>query len=293
MSKRTYISFDWAIKKLLRDKANFAVLEGFISTVIQKDVKIDSILESESNKRSEDDKSNRVDILAEDTDKAKYLIEVQYESEKAYFQRILFDVSKHIIDYMKIGKGYQKIKKIYCINIVHFDLGRGDDYIYVGKTEFRGKHSGKLLSLSPFQKKEYNAEFPSDLYPEFIILKVNDFDKHAATPLEEWIEFLKTSKISDEASAPGLPEAREIMKLENMSHEERRAYEHYIEDLAILEDVKETARGEGKMEGEIEGMIKGKIEGKIEIARNMKAEGIPADVISKCTGLSLEEIEKL
>ncbi len=289
MAKRTYISFDWAIKKLLRDKANFAVLEGFISTVIGKKVKIDSLLESEGNKRDENDKSNRVDILAEDEDHAKYIIEVQYESEKAYFQRILFDVSKHIIDYMKVGKGYQKIKKIYCINIVHFDLGRGDDYVYVGKTEFRGVHSGKLLTLSPFQKKEYHAEFPSDLYPEFIILKVNDFDKHAVTPLDQWIDFLKTSKISDDATAPGLAEAREIMKLESMSREERRAYERYLEDLAILEDVNETARGEALLEGEARGIAKEKI----SIAHNLKALGFPIEGIAKGTGLTPEEIEKL
>ena len=29
--ERTYISFDWALKKLLRQKANFGILEGFLS----------------------------------------------------------------------------------------------------------------------------------------------------------------------------------------------------------------------------------------------------------------------
>ena len=52
--KRTYISFDWALKRLLRDKANFDVLEGFISTLLNTNIKIHKILESEGNKEHED-----------------------------------------------------------------------------------------------------------------------------------------------------------------------------------------------------------------------------------------------
>ena len=57
------IRFDWALKNILREKANFEILEGFLSELLRTDVKIDSILESESNKENDEDKSNRVDIL--------------------------------------------------------------------------------------------------------------------------------------------------------------------------------------------------------------------------------------
>ena len=63
----THIRFDWAIKKLLRDKANYVVLEGFISELLKEDIKIDSILESGSNRLTEENKLNRVDILAKNT----------------------------------------------------------------------------------------------------------------------------------------------------------------------------------------------------------------------------------
>jgi hypothetical protein len=56
------ISFDWAMKKLLCHKANFGILEGFLSELRGFDVVIESILESESIKQSEYDKYNRVDI---------------------------------------------------------------------------------------------------------------------------------------------------------------------------------------------------------------------------------------
>ena len=57
MSKKL-ISFDWAIKKLLRNKANFVVLEGFLNELLFDDIKIKNIIESESNQENEDDKYN-------------------------------------------------------------------------------------------------------------------------------------------------------------------------------------------------------------------------------------------
>ena len=65
MSKDSYIRFDWATKRLLRQKSNFGILEGLLSTLLNDNIKIDRLLESESNKKDSDDKFNRVDMLAE------------------------------------------------------------------------------------------------------------------------------------------------------------------------------------------------------------------------------------
>ena len=51
-----YIRFDWAMKRLLRNKANFAVLEGFLTTLLRDRIKIQKLLESESNQEEEFDK---------------------------------------------------------------------------------------------------------------------------------------------------------------------------------------------------------------------------------------------
>ena len=59
-----YIRFDWAIKRLLRQKANFDVLEGFLTVFLGEKINIIEILESESNQQSATDKFNRVDIKA-------------------------------------------------------------------------------------------------------------------------------------------------------------------------------------------------------------------------------------
>ena len=97
--KRTFISFDWALKHLLREKANHDVLEGFVSVILKKkSIKIHRLLESEGNKDDADAKTNRVDLLAEDENGDLLLIEVQGEPEQAYFQRMLFGASKLVTE---------------------------------------------------------------------------------------------------------------------------------------------------------------------------------------------------
>ncbi len=206
-----YIRFDWAMKRLLRDKANFAVLEGLMTTLMKKKIIIKRLLESESNQESEYDKYNRVDLLAEDETGELLLFEIQNNNEYAYFQRMLFGTSKLVTEYINRGEGYEKIRKIYSINIVYFALGSGTDFVYHGKTEFRGIHNNELLQLSPFQKQTFKADEVSQLYPEYYILKVNDFDRWSKVPLEQWIYFLNTGEIPEDATAPGLSEARETM----------------------------------------------------------------------------------
>ena len=284
-----YIRFDWAMKRLLRDKANFGVLEGFLTTLLGKKIKIQKLLESESNQEDEDDKQNRVDVLAEDDKGELYLIEVQNESELAYFQRMLFGTSKLVTEYINRGQNYDHIRKIYSVNIVYFNLGGGTDILYHGKTEFRGIHNGELLSLSPFQQQRFKVDAVSDLYPEYFILKVNDFNKWSKVPLEQWIYFLNTSEIPHDATAPGLAEARKKLQIDRMTPAERNAYYRHLDNVVILKDNISTARGEGRMEGRAEG----RAEAMKETARKMKQGGMDEKLIMQFTGLKAEEITSL
>ena len=285
MKDRTFISFDWALKRLLRDKANFDVLEGFVSTLLGTTIKIHKLLESESNKDRDDAKMNRVDILAENTDGELLLIEVQGESEYAYFQRILFGASKLVTEYIDSGQNYDNVKKVYSINIVYFDLGQGKDFVYHGKTEFRGIHNDEVLQLSTFQRQQFGVDEVYKLYPEYYILKVNDFNRWSKVPLEQWIYFLSTSDIPEDADAPGLKAAREKLRLSRMTKEEQAAYRRYLDNRVILADQIFTAKGEGRLEG--------RAEERLANARKMKADNMPTDLISKYTGLTAEEIDAL
>ena len=304
--KRTFISFDWALKHLLREKANHDVLEGFISVILRKkSIKIHRLLESEGNKKDADAKTNRVDLLAEDEDGDLLLIEVQGEQEFAYFQRMLFGASQLVTEYIDSGENYEHVKRIYSINIVYFDLGQGEDCVYEGRTEFRGLNKGDLLRLSPFQKQKFKADAVSDLYPRYVILKVNDFNRWSRDSLDQWLYFLANTDIPDDADAPGLREAREKLDLMRMGRDDRVLYDRYLMDRAILRNQMTTARGEGYLDGVDQGMKKGlqlgmqqgieqgRSDERAGTARRMRADGMTADLIAKYTGLSIEEVEAL
>lgn len=300
-----YIRFDWAMKRLLRNKANFGVLEGFLTTLLKEKITIQKLLESESNQEDEFDKYNRVDMLAENSHGELFLIEVQNNSEYAYFQRMLFGASKLVTEYINRGEGYDNVRKVYSINIVYFSLGHGKDVVYHGKTEFRGIHEGDLLELTPFQRQTFNVDHVSQLYPEYYILKVNDFNRVAKSPLEEWMYYLNTGDIPDSATAPGLGQAREQLKLTRMSKEELDAYYRHLDNIVILRDNIRTERAEGLAEGlakgreeglaegREEGLAKGRTEERIENARKMKMRGLDDSMISDITGLTIEEISKI
>ncbi|TAE92289.1 MAG: hypothetical protein EAZ80_12175, partial [Runella slithyformis] len=198
------IRFDWAMKKLLRHKANFGILEGFLSELLRFDVTIESILESEGNKEDEYDKYNRVDILIKSQTDELMLVEVQNDSEIDYFQRMIYGVSKLVTEYIKEGEAYGTIKKIYSINIVYFGLGQGKDYVYEYKGEFVGLHQNDILRPTALQQQSYKTEKVSDIFPKYYLLKINNFNKIAENTLDEWVYFLKTSEVRDEFVAKGL-----------------------------------------------------------------------------------------
>ena len=280
-----YIRFDWAMKRLLRNKANYAVLEGLLTTLLEEKVTIHKLLESESNQEDEFDKYNRVDMLAENSKGELVLIEVQNNNEFAYFQRMLFGVSKLVTEYINRGEGYEKVRKVYSVNIVYFSLGHGKDFVYHGKTEFIGMHDGDVLELSPFQKQTFKVDKVSQLYPEYYILKVNDFNRIAKTPLEEWIYYLNTGIVPEDATAPGLDTVKEQLKLDRMSRDELKAYYKHLDNIVILRDNIMTERAEGRAEG--------RAEEKKDIARNLKSLGLTTVQIAQSTGLTEEEVEKL
>ena len=287
------IRFDWAMKRLLRNKANFSVLEGLLTTLLGEKIVIQKLLESESNQETEFDKYNRVDMLAEDSKGELILIEVQNNSEYAYFQRMLFGTSKLVTEYIERGDNYDKVRKVYSVNIVYFELGHGKDYVYHGKTEFRGIHTNDLLELTPFQKQTFKADTVSQLYPEYYILKVNGFNQVAKSPLEEWIYYLNTGDIPSNATAPGLDEARKKLKLAMMTHDELKAYYRHLDNIVILRNNIITEREEGRFEGHEKGLAEGAKNKAIEVARFLKASGSPIELIMGATGLTKEEIDSI
>jgi predicted transposase/invertase (TIGR01784 family) len=183
------------------------------------------------------------------------------------------------------GEAYSKVKKVYSINIVYFSLGQGRDYIYKGKVDFYGSHVNDKLEPSDLQKEVFKIEEVYEIFPEYYVLRVNNFNDVAKDSLDEWIYFLKNSEIKDEFQARGLAIAKDNLKIDNLSQAEKAAYQKYLEDKRYEMSVIESAA--------VTGEIRGRKEAKIEIAKAMKARGIEINLIVETTGLNLNEIEKL
>ena len=280
-----YIRFDWAVKRMLRDKANFGVLEGLVTVLLGHPIKILEILESEGNQDSADDKFNRVDIKAKDESGSIIIVEVQLTRELYYLERILYGVSKAITEHISLGHPYSEVKKVYSINIVYFDMGQGSDYLYHGTTSFVGVHTHDTLRINSREHDAITMKTPDEVFLEYYIIRVNNFNDVAKTPIEEWIDYLKNGHIKDDTTTPGLSEAREKLQYLMMDDKDRRAYEHHMSAIAVQTDVLNTAKLEGRAEGRAEGVL--------SVARNLKQMGVSASAIAQATGLTPQEIETL
>ena len=282
---RKLITFDWAIKRLLRSKANFGILEGFLSELLKEEITILDLLESESNKDDKLDKYNRVDLRVRNQKQEIIIIEIQYDREYDYLQRIFYGVSKTVIEGMKEAQPYGGITKVISINILYFDLGSGTDYIYRGTTRFIGLHNHDTLELNEKQKQLFQKESIETLYPEYYLIKINRFNDIARDTLDEWIYFLKNEDIKESFTAKGLKEAAEKLSIMKLPEEERKAYEHYKDDLHYQASMFESSYGDGYHTG--------KEETTRAIARKLIEQGATIEIIKAVTGLSGTAIEDL
>jgi predicted transposase/invertase (TIGR01784 family) len=286
---RFLVSFDWAIKRLLRSKANFPFIEGLLTVLFKEKVTILEVIESESNQDRVDDKYNRVDIAVKDSKGNIIIVEIQSVRDKHFMKRLAYGTSKVITERMERGDKYEKVAKVISVAILFYRAGTdGTDCIY-GANEFTDLRTGEKIDLTEKQRKHYNVESFAEVFPEYYLLVVENFNNVAKSNLDEWLYFLKNEKIEDSFTAPGLREAKEILDSSKLDDAAYRAYERYQDD---------RRRTVGEMEASFEdGMDKGRQEGKrvrdIEIAREMHRKGIDVKTIADCTGLREEEVESL
>ena len=309
------IRFDWAAKYILRDKADFTILEGLVSAVTGEKVTIIELLESESNQKRKDDKFNRVDIKAKNSRGDIILVEIQQREELYFLQRILFGMAKTITEHIKIGKEYDKVKKVYSINILYFDFGHGDDYIYHGSNSFTGLNTGDQLQVTTEEFEGIKTVTSEKIFPEYYLLRVEKYDKEEPqTEREEWFCYLKWGYINPETKTPGLKEAYKRLHELKMSPKERKAYEDHLETIMYQNSVLGAARRDGRIEGRKEGREVGREEGlkegrkeglkegrkegrkegmklgiakeRLDIALKMKQSGMDYDTIKQITELS-------
>ena len=282
---KNHIRFDWAAKKILRDKKNFDILEGFLSELLKENIKIEGLLESESNQEDEDDKFNRVDLYAENSKGEHIIIEIQNTRELDYLMRMLYATSKAVTEYLDLKAPYSDIKKVIAVSIVYFGVGKGDDYIYCGQTKFTGLHTNIELELTKAQKELFKKPTIQQTYPEYYLIQTTKFNDIINDTLDEWIYFFKNSEVLDGFHAKGMNEVREKLNIMNLSDEERKKYERFLENLHTEASIAQTLT--------LEAEERVREDERKKTALNMIKLNFSTDQIAQVTGKTEEEIEEL
>lgn len=202
----------------------------------------------------------------------------------------MFATTKTITEHLFEGESYDQVVKVISVNILHFDLGQGEDYVYHGKTRFHGIHYHDELQLNNKQQELFGKRYPHEFYPEYYLLKVKQFDDVARDSLDEWIYFLKNGEIREGFRAKGLAKEKKVLDIMNLGEEERLAYEWYSDELHYQASMYHSSLMDGHMEGKEkgrkEGIEKGVEREKKAMAKIMKQAGEPMKNIMKYTQMT-------
>jgi len=275
---RTIVTFDWAIKTILRDKANFDVLEGFLTALFGRPVVILDLLESESNRNDDREKYNRVDLLAKTHDDERIIVEVQYLSEMAYLRRLAYGTAKTMVETLQLGEPYANLKKVYSISLLHFDISRdGDDYIYHGKTEFTGLHTHNPVTLKKSLVGDQVRIGETNIFPEYYLIPLKRFTDVVRDDLDQWVYAFKNNEVLDEFTAPGIGALKEKLDYLKLDERERRRFDKHMDyarsEWGTIEDARQEGLEEGLVKGRKEGLERGLEKGREEGLTKGREEG--------------------
>ncbi len=282
------------MKTILRDKANFDVLEGFLSALLKEHITVLELLESESNQMSQDLKSNRVDLMVKDSNGNLIIIELQYVPETYFLQRILYGASKAIVENLKIGDCYSNVKKVISITIAYFDIGKGNDYVYHGTTQFQGIHTSSILKICEdnaiyMAGKPPSASLDENVFPEYYLIQLKGFSDVIEDDLDEWLYAFKHSEVLDDFHSYKIDALKDKLSPLKMTEAERKTYEANMRGKASIKDSIETLKAEyakSRAEGLAKGLAKGTAEGLAQGTAEGLAQGT-AEGLTKGTAEGL------
>lgn len=316
MDEKTLISFDYAIKYLLKDKGDYEIVEGFISALLGSSgygpVKIKALLDSESNRESKDLKRSIADVIVEDEEGNKYIVEIDRSWTSVFLHKAVFNSSRLIVDSISSNEDYSTIKKVFHINLLYFPFANMKAPLHHGRTIFHevDKEHPQRIHLADMGMRMFDAH---NVFPEYFVISVPLFDDVIRGELDEWLYLAKHSEVKEDFKSPYMKKVQERLSVLKMNHQERDNYRAYLnksfkerdyivgaeekglaEGLAKgLEKGRAEGRAEGLEKGLAEGLEKGMAEGIRNTAIKMLAKDIDFNTISEVTGLSLDEIQKL
>jgi predicted transposase/invertase (TIGR01784 family) len=282
------ISFDYAIKYLLKDKGDYEIVEGFISALLisegYKPIKIRALLDGESNKESKHLKRSIADVIVEDEQGNNYIVEIDRAYTDLFLQKAVFNTSRLIVDNLGANQDYLQIKKVFHINLLYFPFENTKAPLHHGKVIFHEIDNKNPIDIHLIDRgmQMFDAH---NIFPEYFLISIPLFDDVIKQEIDEWLYLMKHSEVKDDFKSPYMKKAAERLSILKMSNQEREVYDTYVMDSMKGRDYLISAEAKGKAEG--------RAEEKMEIARAMLLEGDSIEKIVKITGLTTEEIEKL
>ena len=289
LSDKPLVSFDYAIKYLLKDKGDYSIVEGFISALLNtrgyKNVKIIALLETETNKEDSKSKRSLADVIVEDEDHHKYIIEIERNVKDSFIHKACFNTSRLIVDNLAQREDYTQIIKIFHISLLYFPIGSGNGAIYHGKTIIHEIETNEKLSVHIKNKETGEIFDATNILPEYFYISVPLFNDRLEKEIDDWLHVMKYDKVPKNYHSPYMSQVAEKLSILKMTKEERELYSYYQKKLYNDRDELKFAEAKGEARGEARG--------KEEVAKNLLKAGIALDLISNATGLSLEQIEKL
>jgi hypothetical protein len=196
---------------------------------------------------------------------------------------------------MTVGEPYSEIKKVIAVSIIYFGLGKGDDYVYIGQTSFKGLHTHKDLELTKAQQEVLKKPTIKQAFPEYYLIQTTRFNDVVNEPLDEWIYFFKNNEVLDTFKAKGMSAVKEKLSVHNLPEEEKKRYNRFLDNLSWEASVAQTAKKEQEdaiNEAREEEVRKGR-ERVINIAIKCIKRGDSNQEIMEITDLTNEEIEQL
>ena len=291
MSEKPLISFDYAIKYLLKDKGDYTVVEGFISALLKTvgctDVKIVALLEAESNKEDSKSKRSLADVIVEDENHQKYIIEIERNVKDSFVHKACFNTSRLIVDNLAQRENYTDIVKVFHISLLYFPVGNAP--IYHGKTIVHEVGTNERLHVhikNPETKEVFDA---TDILPEYFFISIPLFNDRLEKEIDDWLYVMKYDDVPTEFHSPYMKLVAEKLAILKMTPPERSNYSYYLKKLYNDRDELQAAISRGLEQG----LEQGQKSKTIEIARNLLSAGIDVNIISTTTGLSVLEIQDL
>ncbi len=295
MNIKPLISFDYAIKYLLKNKGDYDIVEGFISALLKAEgygpVKITALLDTESNKETAGLKKSVADLIVEDSNGQKYIVEIERASTNNFIHKACFNSCRLIIDSISSGDDYSTINKVFHITLLYFLPSNMKKPLYHGKTIFKEIVNKEHVDL-------HIASLGGQIYdlnilPEYFLISVPLFDDVIRQEIDEWLYVMKHSDTKEDFKSPYMEKVKERLSILKMNDIDKDGYYRYMKEVLTHRDIVSAAEARGEARGEAKGKVEGKAEKAKTIAKKMLKENMDLQLIAKLTNLTIDEINRL